>query len=122
MSIWKSEDVRTIVATAQFLLGAALFVAPWLLGFAGESGPAWTAWASGGLIGLVGIINFADDQSWPSRANFLMGAWTLVAPWMIPFADSGAAVFSHLAVGLFVVLTSVWEISNSENRTPRVTA
>ena len=122
MSIWKSEDVRTIVATAQFFLGAALLVAPLLFGFEGESSAAWTARASGGLIGLIAIVNFADDQNWPAWANLMTGAWTIAAPWIIQFAENGAALWSHLVVGLLVVLTSVWEIFNSENWTPRVTA
>jgi uncharacterized membrane protein HdeD (DUF308 family) len=35
--------------TIQAVLGVLLFIAPWVLGFASDSGAAWTSWIAGAL-------------------------------------------------------------------------
>jgi hypothetical protein len=35
--------------TIQAVLGVLLFIAPWVMGFASDSGAAWTSWIAGGL-------------------------------------------------------------------------
>jgi len=46
------------------ILGAWLFLSPWILGFAGTSAAAWSAWIVGGLVaGRTGSTSW-----WPSSA------------------------------------------------------
>lgn len=35
--------------TIQAVLGVLLFIAPWVMSFASDSGAAWTSWIAGGL-------------------------------------------------------------------------
>ncbi|HEX4225416.1 MAG TPA: SPW repeat protein [Pseudonocardiaceae bacterium] len=35
--------------TIQAVLGVLLFIAPWVMGFAADSGAAWTSWIAGAL-------------------------------------------------------------------------
>jgi uncharacterized membrane protein HdeD (DUF308 family) len=35
--------------TIQAVLGVLLFIAPWVMAFASDSGAAWTSWIAGGL-------------------------------------------------------------------------
>ena len=116
------ESRKDTVAGLQILLGAALFVAPWLLGFAQDATPAWTAWLTGAAVGLVGILNFADDVTWPAWTNLLIGVWAVLAPWLLHFAAVEAAMWSHLVIGAAVAASSIWELFGGENWTPRVSA
>jgi len=119
-SMWTGTN--GIIATIQFLLGAALFVAPWLLDFAANTNAAWTAWATGAAIGIVGLVSFAEDTTWPAWANVVLGAWAALAPWIVQFATDQNAMWTHLVIGIAVVASSIWELYGGENWTPRVTA
>ena len=116
------ENVRNVVAGIQTVLGAALFVAPWLLGFAAEANAAWTAWITGAVIGALGLATFAEDITWPAWGNLVVGAWAVAAPWLVQFAELDAAMWSHVAVGLLVAVSSIWELFGDQNLNPRVTA
>jgi len=119
-SSWESS--REIIAAIQTILGAVLFVAPWLLGFAAEGNAAWTAWITGAVIAVFGLASFADDITWPAWGNLIVGAWAVAAPWLVQFAGIDPAMWSHVAVGLIVAVSSIWELFGGENLNPRVTA
>jgi hypothetical protein len=40
---------------ASVLLGVLLFVAPWVVGYSGLTGPAWTSWVVGAVVVVVGL-------------------------------------------------------------------
>jgi hypothetical protein len=44
------------------VLGFALFLGPWVGGFAGN-GAAWTAWASGGIVTVLGVAGYLRGES-----------------------------------------------------------
>ncbi len=116
-----SEETNNIVAGVQFALGVALFVAPWVLGFADEGAAAWTAWCTGAVIGAIGLVSFAEDLTWPAWTNLALGVWTIAAPWVVQFAASEAAMWTHVVVGLIVAAASLWKLYGGQNWTPRVT-
>jgi SPW repeat-containing protein len=54
----------------QALLGVALFVAPWLFGFAAVGAMAWVAWILGvALVGVVAIDYLFGPMSRPATAS-----------------------------------------------------
>lgn len=48
-----TEEPETIAETAPLILGAALFVAPWVLQFTGVTEIAWMSW----IIGALAVVN-----------------------------------------------------------------
>ncbi len=61
VALWSLDAPRSFIPESiNVLLGIWLFIAPWVLGFAGLTGPAWTAW----IIGILVII---------------MAAWAIMA-------------------------------------------
>ena len=122
MSKGMLESRNDIVATIQSLLGAMLFVAPWVLGFAEHGAAAWTAWLTGAAIFLFGVVSFADDASWPAWTNLVVGIWAVISPWVAQFSTVDAAIWTHVVIGAAVAASSLWELLGGENWTPRVTA
>jgi hypothetical protein len=115
-------NTNTIVASAQTLLGAFLFVAPWLVGFDTESAAAWTAWITGLLVFVMGVFSFADEnETWPAWVNFFFGAWSMMAGWLVPFPSVQVALWTHLVVGGLVSAASIWKLYVSQMK-PHVTA
>ncbi len=79
MQKWRNESFVDVV---NLILGAWLFAAPWLYGFA--SGAAgWNAWIMGALIALVAIAALAAFAEWEEWINLVLGLWVLVAPWAL---------------------------------------
>jgi len=40
---------------ATILFGVLLFIAPWVVGYTGDTGPAWTSWIVGVLVAAVSL-------------------------------------------------------------------
>ena len=104
------------------VLGAWLFLSPWILGFAGGvpvgaeqaiAGPAaaaWNAWVVGVVIAALAIwaiVMFAEWQDW---LNGILGVWLVIAPWALGFSSLAAASWNHVIVGLLVVACAAWEL------------
>jgi hypothetical protein len=77
---------------ANVLLGAYLFVAPWILGTSGDRASSANAWIVGACI--VAATLRVPVVSGPRAAELIragLGAWLLASPFALGFAGSGAA-------------------------------
>ena len=55
----RPDDVKWL----NVILGAWVFVAPWVLGFAGVLGAAWNAWIIGAAIALLAVWSSSEISS-----------------------------------------------------------
>ena len=104
------------------VLGAWLFLSPWILGFAGgapadaagaATGPAvsaWNAWVVGAVIAVLAIWAIAAFAEWLDWLNGILGAWLVIAPWVLGFSSLPAAAWNHVIVGLLVLAFAAWEV------------
>ena len=61
MSIWAMlRSTSRAPEWLDLLIGVALFVSPWVLGFADQSTASWNAWIVGGLVALLSGIAIPD--------------------------------------------------------------
>lgn len=58
-SLLSSEPTHDFLTLA--LIGFALFLSPWVAGFAGDN-IAWTAWVAGALATALGIVGYLRDE------------------------------------------------------------
>ncbi|MBW8270191.1 SPW repeat protein [Caldovatus aquaticus] len=101
------DDWKQILAGGQLVLGVLLFLMPWLVGFSAAPAPAWSAWVTGLLVALAGagaLAGYAGAGGW---ANLVLGAWAVIAPWVLGFAGQAAAMWSHVILGVLTVLAAV---------------
>ena len=96
---WRKEGTFDIV---NLIAAAALFLAPWVLGFAVEKSAAWTAWLSAAAIGVVALAAILAFAEWEEWVNLVLGVWTVVSPWVVGFAGVTTAMWAHVIVGLVV--------------------
>lgn len=118
------------------VLAGFLFLSPWIFGIATQSSSSWNAWIVG--IGFVPFLlrTFAPPPGayankcahegagiawWQklldschlshiAKEELVVGAWLLVAPWILGFAASGAAAWTAWIVGLLIVALAVWKL------------
>ena len=116
---------------ANLVLGAWLFISPWVLQFGGGvsttpvtaapgggpiaavSNAAWNAWVLGVIVFLVALSAISRMEFWQEQINVLLGAWIFAAPWALGFAsgNDASAAWDHWIVGALVFILSIWNLS-----------
>lgn len=110
--------MRTIINRAQdtalnvgnLILGAILFLSPWLLGFQAEGYAAWNAWITGGIIAIVALMAALQAYGLEEWVNLLAGLWALLSPWTLGFSGVASAMWTHVVVGVIVAVLAGGEL------------
>jgi hypothetical protein len=103
---------------ANLILGAVLFLSPWIFGF--EAGKASdNAYIAGLVIVVLAIAALAAFAVWEEWLNMIVGLWTLISPWVLGFQGT-TAMRVHVAIGIAVAILAGIEIWMSQNP-PRLT-
>lgn len=90
------------------ILAALLFVSPWLVDYQ-SSMADWCAWISAVVIGgLAMTASYTDAEQWEEWATALLGAWLIVAPWLLGFASDAGVQMVFWPIGILVLLVSLW--------------
>lgn len=104
---------------ANLVLGAILFVSPWLFGFdAGKI--SQNATLSGLVIAILAIAALAAFAVWEEWLNLIVGLWTLVSPWVLGFQGTKAMTV-HVLIGAAVAVLAAIEIWMITQNPPRLT-
>src|SRR6266540_3582866 len=97
------------------ILGAWLFLSPWIAGFSGAGVPARNAWILGVVVAIVAIAALAAFAEWEEWINLVLGLWVLGSPWVLGFAANAVAMWVHVLTGLAVAVVAaveLWMIHN----------
>ena len=100
----KAQDWLNLV------LAVALFVSPWVLGFASETIPAWNAWIVGILLAALAVAALSAFAEWEEWSSLVLGVWLIVSPWLLGFMANANAMGTHVVLGVLVVLASAWAV------------
>lgn len=106
---------------ANLILGAFLFISPWIFGFGG-SRAAENANITGILIAVVAIAALAAFAVWEEWLNLIAGLWTLVSPWMLGFQKTASAMTVCVVVGILVAALAAIELWLLSQNPPRLTS
>jgi SPW repeat-containing protein len=97
---------------ATVLLGAYLFIAPWILGTSGDEASSANAWIVGACIAAATLR--VPILSGPRAAELLkvgLGAWLLASPFALGFAGSGAAWNAWIVGALILTLADTLSLA-----------
>lgn len=100
--------------TLNLLLGAGLFLSPWLFGFEEVAAAAWNAHLVGAVIAVMAVMALFAFQRWEDWVSGLLGAWLLIAPWSLGFNAITPAVLTHVLLGIAAVVLAIWSINEHE--------
>jgi hypothetical protein len=92
---------------ANLVLGAWLFVSPWVLAYTGT-----TAARNAAIMG-AGIVVFAMmaaymPRAWEEIINTLLGVWLVVSPFMLGFSGSARIALHTVLVGILATAFALW--------------
>ena len=105
---------------ANLVLGAILFVSPWLFAF--DAGPpSQNAIISGIVIAALSIAALTNFAIWEEWLNLIVGLWVLVSPWLLGFQGT-TAMSAHVIIGLIVAVLAAVELWIMYQNPPRQSA
>ena len=117
LSGWRREAILDVYI---LVCGIFLFVSPWLFGFVHRWGRV-DAELVGAAIIAVSIAAVAAFAMWEEWVSLALGAWLIIAPWVLGFTHSRAMHVS-IAVGIVVVYLAfleIWLIRESQTADER---
>jgi hypothetical protein len=106
----KQRSELTAINIINAVLAVFLFFSPRLVGFLDVQIASWNAGVCGLVIGLVAALAITRLQEWEEWSSALLGLWTAAAPWILGFASTITAMWTHLLVGLAVVVLAAVEL------------
>jgi hypothetical protein len=91
------------------LLGAWLFISPWILDYVIGMPPAAK---NSCLLGLA-IVIFAAvaiyiPQIWEEWINIGLGVWMIISPWVLGFSVEHDITTNNIIVGILVAALALW--------------
>lgn len=113
---------ETIADAVNLVLGAFLFVSPWIFGFATGTTASWNAWLSGIVVAGLAIAALAAFAEWEEWIELIVGIWVAASPWLVGFTANATAMWLHVAIGAIVAIAAAIHLWSVHNRPPRVTA
>ena len=96
---------------ANLVLGAWLFISPWVLGFSDAGKVATNAWIFGIIIALLALSAIFAYQRWEEWLTAAIGVWVFISPWVLGAASNARILWSSLVVGALLVILALWSSS-----------
>jgi SPW repeat-containing protein len=96
---------------ANFVLGAWLFISPWVLGFSDAGKVATNAWIFGIIIALLALSAIFAYQRWEEWLTAVIGVWVFISPWVLGAVSNARILWSSLVVGALLVILALWSSS-----------
>ena len=59
----------------------------------------------------MATVTFTPPRQWEDWANWLLGFWLLLSPWILHFADQSAAMQNSVILGFLLILAEVVTLS-----------
>jgi SPW repeat len=109
-SMWKEKDKLSEITRVIAALG--LLLAPWLVGFAADMGAAWNARLCGIVVAGLAYWALSDYAEWQEWFSGLLGVWVAIAPWFLGFVAASGAMWTHVLLGVVVILCAGARLSD----------
>lgn len=92
-------------SSANVVAGLWLIVAPFLLNFEGAQSAQWNHIVIGAAVALIALVRASDPEERPgmSWTNMVLGAWMIVAPFVLGYSDVNAAQTNSIIVGAVIM-------------------
>ena len=96
-----------------FVLGAWLYISPWVLGFSDAGKVATKAWIFGIIIALLALTAIFAYQGWEEWLTAAIDVWVFISP-LLGAVSNARILWSSLVVGALLVILALWSSSLPE--------
>ncbi len=85
------------------LIALWLVVSPWNLQLMDVVPATWNAEVTGALLLLLAVITLGRPHPLQEWGKIVLGAWLVISPYLLGYADQGALVTNHTILGLAAI-------------------
>lgn len=100
---------------ANLILGAWVFVSPWILDYGSSTTAALNAYVMGGGIVVFAMIAAYMPKAWEEIINMLLGVWLVVSPFVLGFSAMTVIALHTVVVGILATAFAIWAMSNEQS-------
>lgn len=95
------------------ILGLALAISPFVLGFSGDMVALWTSLIIGGVTLIVSLIEGAraDREKWEYWTAAILGLIAIAAPFVFGFSSQATATWTSVVVGILIAILAGSKLS-----------
>jgi hypothetical protein len=94
------------------LIGLWFVIAPFVLGYSGQTGAMWTSIVGGAILFVLGGWAALDEntrrQRWVQYVNGLVGIWFVLFPFVFALSATPAILWTSLIGGIVALVLSAW--------------
>lgn len=103
------------------LLGVALILSPWALGFSQNPTPTSNAVIGGIALIAVALGAMIVPRAWEEWAEAAIGLWLIAAPWALDFSADTQAMRVSVLTGVVVAVLALWVLATDKDYSSRWT-
>ena len=99
------------------VLALWLLVSPWMLNYSQVRMAVWNGNAVALIVAAFSLAAILKFTVWEEWINIAVGFWLIASPWFLDYTSllgnttTLTATANHLAVGLAIVILSLWELN-----------
>jgi hypothetical protein len=110
---------------ANYCLGLWVFGSPWLLEHSmvlgvpgGGSRAMWNLWLVGLAVTVISTVALNAVGVWQEWANFGLGVWLVLSPWVLDFAASASILlmWDSVIFGALILVVAGWALTEEPRR------
>jgi hypothetical protein len=110
---------------ANYFLGLWVFGSPWLLEHSmalgepgGGSRAMWNLWLVGLAVTVISTVALNASVVWGEWANFALGVWLVVSPWVLDFAviPTILLMWNSAIFGALIFTVAGWALTEEPRR------
>lgn len=94
-------------ATAAFVAGIVLWLAPLVLTYTDQTAPTVSSWAAGILTGILATAAVGDHGRWAPWPLLVIGVYAIAAPFVVNFSDHAEAMWTHIVIGAVILIAAI---------------
>jgi SPW repeat len=97
------------------VLGAGLVLAPWAVGFAGDTVATVNAVVAGLALVAGALGAMLMPRAWEEWTEAVLGLWLIVSPWALGFSAQADARRATVVTGIAVVVLAAWTLATDKD-------
>jgi SPW repeat len=91
-------------------LGLVIVISPWLAQTPDTQVATVNAMTVGALVIFIGALELQFIRRWEEWAEFALGIWLVIAPWVLGYSQLGTLTAMHVVLGVLVAALALLEL------------
>jgi hypothetical protein len=72
----------------------------------------------GAIIAILALATMLAFQTWEEMVSAALGAWLIIAPWVLGFSNHGTAMLTHVLIGIATLVLALWAAREHDSGHP----